>query len=67
MIESYAGPENWENWMFCHEEKYNRKGWVPEQIIRKDMNGTGIIIKQYTAKRIKCEYWRKIDRIRRIE
>ena len=50
MIESYAGPENWENWMFCHEEKYNRKGWVPEQIIRKDMNGTGIIIKQYTAK-----------------
>ncbi|MDV5065723.1 SH3 domain-containing protein [Bacillus sp. W1] len=39
MIESYAGPENWENWMFCHEEKYDRKGWVPEQIIRKDMNG----------------------------
>lgn len=30
MIESYAGPENWENWMFCHEEKYDRKGWVPE-------------------------------------
>ena len=51
MIESYAGPENWENWMFCHEE-YNRKGWVPEQIIRKDMNGTGIIIKQYTAKEL---------------
>ncbi|HFK1497177.1 MULTISPECIES: SH3 domain-containing protein [Bacillus] len=52
MIESYAGPENWENWMFCHEEKYDRKGWVPEQIIRKDMNGTGIIIKQYTAKEL---------------
>lgn len=52
MIESYAGPENWENWMFCHEEKYNRKGGVPEQIIRKDMNRTGIIIKQYTAKEL---------------
>ena len=52
MIESYDGPENWENWMFCHEEKYDRKGWVPEQIIRKDMNGTGIIIKQYTAKEL---------------
>ncbi|ONG69515.1 hypothetical protein BKK44_15055 [Bacillus cereus] len=52
LIESYAGPENWENWMFCHEEKYDRKGWVPEQIIRKDMNGTGIIIKQYTAKEL---------------
>ncbi|MFQ6337255.1 SH3 domain-containing protein [Bacillus sp. AF62] len=49
MIESYAGPENW---MFCHEEKYNRKGGVPEQIIRKDMNRTGIIIKQYTAKEL---------------
>ena len=35
MIESYDGPENWENWMFCHEEKYDRKGWVPEQIIMK--------------------------------
>lgn len=44
--------KNWENWMFCHEEKYDRKGWVPEQIIRKDMNGTGIIIKQYTAKEL---------------
>ncbi len=21
MIESCAGQENWENWMFCHEEK----------------------------------------------
>ncbi|HEB2432041.1 TPA: hypothetical protein RY883_001417 [Bacillus cereus] len=28
MIESYVGPEDWENWMFYHEEKYNRKGWV---------------------------------------
>ncbi|HDR8053230.1 SH3 domain-containing protein [Bacillus cereus] len=25
MIESYADPENW---MFCQEEKYDRKGWV---------------------------------------
>ncbi|MBS9802311.1 SH3 domain-containing protein [Bacillus cereus] len=28
MIESYVGPEDWENWMFYHEEKYNWKGWV---------------------------------------
>ncbi|ANS48968.1 hypothetical protein BT246_36200 [Bacillus thuringiensis] len=27
-IESYVGPEDWENWMFYHEEKYNWKGWV---------------------------------------
>ncbi|MGN5651515.1 SH3 domain-containing protein [Bacillus sp. Brlt_9] len=52
MIESYAGPENWENWMFCHEEKYNRKGWVPEQIIMKNTTGVGIITKQYTAKEL---------------
>lgn len=30
MIESYVGLENWENWMFCYEEKYNWKGWVLE-------------------------------------
>ncbi|PFV93229.1 SH3 domain-containing protein [Bacillus thuringiensis] len=60
MIESYAGPENWENWMFCHEEKYDRKGWVPEQIIRKDMNGTGIIIKQYTAKELNVSIGKRL-------
>ena len=32
MIESYAGPENWGNWMFCHEEKYDGKGWVPSKL-----------------------------------
>ena len=53
--------------MFCHEEKYDRKGWVPEQIIMKNTTDVGIITKQYTAKRIKCKYWRKIDWIRRIE
>ena len=52
MIESYAGPENWENWMFCHEEKYDRKGWVPEQIIMKNITDVGIITKQYTAKEL---------------
>ena len=52
MIESYDGPENWENWMFCHEEKYDRKGWVPEQIIMKNTTDVGIITKQYTAKEL---------------
>lgn len=52
MIESYDGPENWENWMFCHEEKYDRKGWVPEQIIMKNITDVGIITKQYTAKEL---------------
>lgn len=52
MIESYAGPENWENWMFCHEEKYDRKGWVPEQLIMKNTTDVGIITKQYTAKEL---------------
>ena len=60
MIESYAGPENWGNWMFCHEEKYDGKGWVPEQIIRKDMNGTGIIIKQYTAKELNVSIGKRL-------
>ena len=51
MIESYAGPENWENWMFCHEEKYDRKGWVPEQIIKRyEWNRN--YYKQYTAKEL---------------
>ncbi|MBE5106081.1 hypothetical protein IGI01_12450 [Bacillus thuringiensis] len=50
--EKYVGTESWDNWVFCHEERYNRKGWVPEQIIRKDMNGIGIILKQYTAKEL---------------
>ena len=49
MIESYDGPENW---MFCHEEKYDRKGWVPEQIIMKNITDVGIITKQYTAKEL---------------
>ncbi|HEF5707659.1 MULTISPECIES: SH3 domain-containing protein [Bacillus] len=57
MIESYADPENW---MFCQEEKYDRKGWVPEQIIRKDMNGTGIIIKQYTAKELNVSIGKRL-------
>ncbi len=52
MIESYAGPENWENWDVLHEEKYTGKDGFPEQIIKKDMNGTGINYKQYTAKEL---------------
>ncbi|MGE7883590.1 SH3 domain-containing protein [Bacillus sp. NPDC094077] len=51
--EKYVGTESWDNWVFCHEERYNRKGWVPEQIIRIDMvNRVGIITKEYTAKEL---------------
>ena len=50
--EKYKGPENWDSWVYCSEEKYKRKGWVPEQIIRKNTGATGIITEQYTAKEL---------------
>ncbi|KFN03753.1 hypothetical protein D0U04_19780 [Bacillus clarus] len=50
--EKYKGPENWDNWVYCCEEKYNRKGWVPEQIIRRGTGEAGIITEQYTAKEL---------------
>lgn len=50
--EKYKGPENWDGWVYCSEEKYKRKGWVPEQIISKRTDGSGAIIRRYTAKEL---------------
>lgn len=30
----YDGPENWENWIFCHTLDYTSKGWVPEDHLK---------------------------------
>ncbi|PEB51888.1 hypothetical protein CON65_15205 [Bacillus pseudomycoides] len=51
----YAGPENWDNWVYCHEERNNREGWVPEQLIQRNADGTGFILEGYTAKELNIE------------
>ncbi|PGL33556.1 hypothetical protein CN941_01755 [Bacillus cereus] len=50
--EKHKGPKKLDNWVRCSEEKYNRKGWVPEQIISKCTDEIGVIIKRYTAKEL---------------
>ncbi|KEK22633.1 SH3 domain-containing protein [Bacillus gaemokensis] len=48
----YVGPENWNNWVYCYEERNNREGWVPEQIIHSKSKSVGFIIERYTAKEL---------------
>ena len=51
MIESYAGPKTGETGCFVTKRNMTGKDGFGANY-KKDMNGTGIIIKQYTAKEL---------------
>ncbi|MDZ5607962.1 SH3 domain-containing protein [Bacillus pseudomycoides] len=52
---SYSGPENWNNWVYCCAEHNGLVGWVPEQIIKRNANDLGTVLEKYTAKELNVE------------
>lgn len=50
--EKYAGPEGWENWIFC-DSPGQKGGWVPAQIIERvaDSNAARAL-EDYTAREL---------------
>lgn len=51
---SYAGPENWPNWIYCYTLDRGQEGWVPVQIIQ--VNGeVGMCTQRYTAKELEVD------------
>lgn len=49
--EKYAGPEGWENWIFC-ESPGRKGGWVPAQIIEIITGNTARAREDYTAREL---------------
>jgi hypothetical protein len=50
--EKYAGPEGWENWVFC-ESPGQKGGWVPAQIIEvAPDNNAARALEDYTAREL---------------
>ena len=49
--EKYAGPEGWDNWLFC-ETPGQKGGWVPAQIIEIVDDKTARARENYTAREL---------------
>lgn len=49
--ETYAGPEGWDNWLFC-EAKGQAGGWVPAQILEFVDAQTARSREDYTAREL---------------
>ena len=49
--EKYDGPEDWNDWFFCHATGQDG-GWVPAQIIELLGPETGIALEDYTAREL---------------
>ncbi|THF67419.1 hypothetical protein E6C76_03375 [Pseudothauera nasutitermitis] len=52
--EKYAGPEGWDNWLFC-ETPGQKGGWVPAQVIEIINGTTGRARDDYTARELNAQ------------
>lgn len=61
----YNGPENWDNWRYCHILDNGAEGWVPEQLLMVE-NEYGVILEDYTAKELNVENGEIVKGIREL-
>jgi hypothetical protein len=52
--EKYAGPEDWDNWYFCHTPG-QKGGWVPAQIIEVVNGNMARARADYTARELSVQ------------
>lgn len=46
----YEGPEEWNDWYYCFAN--GKEGWVPDQIIKRIDESSGLAIEHYTAREL---------------
>lgn len=49
--EKYQGPEDWQDWYFCHTDAHPG-GWMPRQVFRLTEAGQGVALQDYSAKEL---------------